>query len=292
MATHAPAEGDRTPAEGHRTHGEGHRMLRLALIGAAGRMGRSLVHAARDRSDITVQAGVVSPSSELAGRDLGEVAGVGELGVELSADLPAGLAACDVALDFSHPLASAANLAACCAVGRPLLIGTTGIRADVQHELERAAKHIALLVAPNTSLGITLLIELARQCACALPAHFDIEIIEAHHRHKRDAPSGTALALGNAVAEVRGVAIDPAGLVHRMAGGQARREGDIGFAVVRGGDLVGEHTVLFAGPGEQVTLGHRAADRGVFARGALDAAVWLARHPPGLYSMRDVLLKQ
>lgn len=275
------------------THaGEGHRALRLAIIGAAGRMGQSLVHAARARPEVTVQAAVVSPSSELAGRDLGEIAGVGALGVPLSTDLPLALAACDVALDFSHPRATAANLAACCAVGKPLLIGTTGLAADVQQELERAARHIPLLVAPNTSLGITLLIELARQCARALPGQFDIEIIEAHHRSKRDAPSGTALALGNAVAEARGVTVDPSVMLHRVAGGHARREGDIGFAVVRGGDLVGEHTVLFAGPGEEITLGHRATDRGVFARGALEAAVWLARHPPGRYTMRDFLLKQ
>lgn len=271
--------------------GEARRALRVALIGATGRMGQSLVRAARERADVTVHAGVVSPSSELAGSDLGEVAGIGRLGVQLSTDLPVALAACDVALDFSHPRATAANLAACCAVGKPLLIGTTGLGADLQHELERAARHIALLVAPNTSLGITLLIELARQCARVLPAHFDVEIIEAHHRHKRDAPSGTALALGHAVAESRGVTLDPAALLHR-AGGHARREGEIGFAVVRGGDLVGEHTVLFAGPGEELTLGHRVTDRGVFARGALDAAVWLAHHPPGCYTMRDFLLKQ
>jgi 4-hydroxy-tetrahydrodipicolinate reductase len=278
MTTHAP--------------GEGQRALRLAIIGAAGRMGRSLVQASFARSDVTVQAAVVSPASELTGRDMGEIAGVGALGIELTTDLPAALAGCDVALDFSLPRATAANLAACTAAGKPLLIGTTGLGADVQHELERAARHIALLVAPNTSLGVTLLIELARQCARALPEHFDIEIIEAHHRNKIDAPSGTALALGSAVAESRGVTLDPAVLLHRVAGGHARRQGDIGFAVVRGGDMVGEHTVLFAGSGEQVTLGHRATDRGVFARGALDAAVWLARHPPGRYTMRDVLLKQ
>ncbi len=273
------------------TPGEGHRALRLAIIGAAGRMGQSLVHAARGRSDVVIQAGVVSPVSELVGRDLGDMAGSSALGVEVSADLPAVLAGCDVALDFSHARAAAGNLAACVAAGKPLLLGTTGLGADVQPELERAARHIALLVAPNTSLGITLLVELARQCARVLPASFDIEIIEAHHRHKRDAPSGTALALGRAIAESRGIELDPAVLLHR-AGGHARREGEIGFAVVRGGDLVGEHTVLFAGSGEQVTLGHRATDRGVFARGALDAAVWLARHPPGRYAMRDVLLKQ
>jgi 4-hydroxy-tetrahydrodipicolinate reductase len=265
--------------------------LRIAVIGAAGRMGQSLVRAARARPDVQIAAGVVSPESPLAGRDLGELAGIGPSGVRVGTDLTAALAASDVALDFSHARAIPGTLAACCAAGKPLLIGTTGLGADVSHELERAARHIALLVAPNTSLGVTLLVELARQCARALPAHFDIEIIETHHRHKKDAPSGTALALGAAAAEGRGVALDPAALLHR-AGGQPRREGDIGFAVVRGGDVVGDHTVLFAGAGEQLTLGHRATDRAVFARGALEAAVWLARHPPGRYAMRDVLLRQ
>ncbi len=254
-------------------------------------MGQSLVRAARVRADVAIAAGVVSEDSAHAGRDIGEIAGVGALGVQAGTELSAALAVCDVALDFSHSRATPANLAACCAAGKPLLIGTTGLGSDTQHELERAARHIALLVAPNTSVGVTLLVELVRQCARALPALFDVEIIEAHHRHKKDAPSGTALALGQSVADARGAELDPAVLLHR-AGGHARKEGDIGFAVVRGGDIVGEHTVLFAGPGEQVTLGHRATDRGVFARGALDAAVWLARHPPGRYSMRDVLLKQ
>ncbi len=289
--TQEAAEGHRVSAEGHPGQATGHGALRLALIGAAGRMGQSLVRAACARADVVIAAGVVSPGSGYAGRDLGELAGIGALGVRFETDLPAALTACDVALDFSHPKAAAGILAACCAAGKPLLIGTTGLGAEVHDELERAARHIALLVAPNTSLGITLLFELARQCARVLPGAFDVEIVEAHHRHKKDAPSGTALALGHAVAESRGVALDPTVLLHR-AGGHARKEGEIGFAVVRGGDIVGEHTVLFAGPGEQVTLGHRATDRAVFARGALDAAVWLARHPPGRYSMRDVLLKQ
>lgn len=266
-------------------------MIRLAVIGATGRMGLALVRAARARPDLGITAGIAPPESAHAGRDLGELAGVERLGVSIGADLSAALAMCDVAVDFSRPVAAAANLAACCAAGKPLLIGTTGLPGDMHQELERAARHIALLVAPNTSLGVTLLVELARQCARALPAHFDVEIIEAHHRHKRDAPSGTAHALGAAVAEARGVALDPSVLQHRAAG-HVRREGEIGFAVVRGGDIVGEHTVLFAGPGEQLTLGHRATDRAVFARGALDAAVWLARRAPGRYEMRDVLLGQ
>lgn len=265
--------------------------LRVLIIGAAGRMGQALTRAAQERSDVRVAAGVESPGSAHVGRDIGEIAGVGALGVRIAGDLAGALADCDAALDFSHPSGTAANLAACVAAGKPLLIGTTGLTSDVHHELERAARHIPLLVSANTSVGVTLLIELARQCARALPLQFDVEILEAHHRHKKDAPSGTALALGQAVAEARGQQLDQVG-VRARAGGAPRQEGEIGFAVTRGGDIVGDHTVLFAGAGEQLVLTHRATDRAVFARGALDALVWLARRPSGRYSMRDLLSKQ
>jgi 4-hydroxy-tetrahydrodipicolinate reductase len=211
--------------------------------------------------------------------------------VPVAADMGNRLADCDVAIDFSQPSAAAAHVAACCAAGKPLLIGTTGLAGPMLQELDRAARHIPLLVAANTSLGITLLAELVRQCAQVLPGHFDIEILETHHRGKRDAPSGTALALGRAAAEARGQVLDQVGVFARTGGESARREGEIGFAVVRGGDVVGEHTVLFAGSGEQLILSHRATDRAVFARGALDAALWLAApgRAPGRYSMRDIL---
>ncbi len=300
--------------------------LRLLIIGAAGRMGQALTRAAHERSDVRVAAGVESPGSAHVGGDIGEVAGIGTLGVRIADDLSAALTDCDAALDFSHPSGTAANLAACVAAGKPLLIGTTGLTPQVHHDLERAARHIPLLVAANTSVCVALLTELARHCARALPLHFDVEILEAHHRHKKDAPSGTALTLGHAIAEARGQQLDQVGVRSRVAPGSpshasgsassasprpglgpgpgsgpasspgaspaARQEGEIGFAVIRGGDIVGDHTVLFAGPGEQLILTHRATDRSVFARGALDAAVWLARHPPGRYSMRDLLSKQ
>ncbi|MGB6451987.1 MAG: 4-hydroxy-tetrahydrodipicolinate reductase [Steroidobacteraceae bacterium] len=265
-------------------------MLRVLIIGAAGRMGRALVHAARERSDVQVVAGVESPGSAHVGQDIGEIAGVGVLGVTLGSDLSAALTDCDAAVDFSHPSATAANLAACVGAGKPLLIGTTGFPADVHHELERAARHIPLLVSANMSIAVTLLTEMARQCARALPLHFDVEIVEAHHRHKKDAPSGTALALGHAIAEARGQQLDQVAMPDRSGHGP-RREGEIGFAVVRGGDIVGDHTVIFAGAGEQLILTHRATDRAVFARGALDAAVWLARRPPGRYFIHDLLPK-
>lgn len=266
-------------------------MLRLAVIGAAGRMGRALVRAAAERPDLTIAAAIDAPgASQQAGRDVGELAGIGPLGVHLSSDLPAALARCDAAVDFSHPSATATSIAACVDAARPLLIGTTGWSSEIQPQIERAAERIALLVAANTSLGVTLLIELVRRCGESLPPEFDAEIFEAHHRHKRDAPSGTALALGRALAEARGHDFDAVAVRNRIGTGP-RREGEIGFAVLRAGDIVGEHSVVFAGAGEQLELTHRATDRAVFARGALAGAAWLANRPPGRYSMRDILVK-
>lgn len=265
-------------------------MLRVAIIGAAGRMGQALVRAASAREDLRVVAGIDAPGAQGAGRDLGELAGVGRLGAALTSDLAAGLAECDAVVDFSHASATKVNLAACVEAGKPLLIGTTGFAAEIEPALERAAQRIALLVAANTSLGVTLLTELTRRCAEGLPPDFDVEILEAHHRHKKDAPSGTALALGQAVAQGRCRDFEALAVRNRIGTGP-RQEGEIGFAVLRGGDIVGEHSVVFAGTGEQLVLSHRATDRTVFARGALEAVAWLARRPAGRYAMRDVLSK-
>jgi 4-hydroxy-tetrahydrodipicolinate reductase len=264
--------------------------MRVVIIGAGGRMGLALARAARELTDVRIAGAVTSDGSPHLGRDIGELAGIGALGVTLVSELAAALAECDVALDFSRASAMAANLATCTAAGKPLLIGTSGLAAAVQPELERAARHIALLVAPNTSLGITLLLELVQQCASVLPLEFDVEISEAHHRHKVDAPSGTAIAIGLAIAAARGQKFEEVAALTRR-GGASRREGEIGFAVVRAGDLVGEHRVLFAGAGEQLELTHRATDRAVFARNALKAARWLVGRAPGHYSMRDILFR-
>jgi 4-hydroxy-tetrahydrodipicolinate reductase len=247
-----------------------------------------LARAASEASDLSVVAAVASPTSSALGKDVGELAGLGATGVRVTSDLPAALSQADVAIDFSNAQATQSNLAACRAARKPLLIGTTGISPALEAAFEAAAKDIPLLVAPNTSLGVTLLIELVRQAASALPKHFDIEVIEAHHRMKRDAPSGTALALGKAAAEGRNQPFDGSpGTVHRD--GASRKAGEIGFAVVRAGDIVGEHAVLFAGIGESLTLSHRATDRAIFARGALQAAAWLESRPPGRYFMRDLV---
>jgi len=261
--------------------------LRVLLIGATGRMGQVLVRMAKERPSVRITGAVTHGGSVHLGRDVGELAGVGRMGVTVTADVAAALSECDCAIDFSQSPATASNLAACVAAGKPLLIGTTGLPAELKPEIERAARHIALLIAANTSLGVTLLLELVRQAAQTLPLSFDVEILEAHHRLKKDAPSGTALALGHAVAQARGQEFN-AVLAQERSG--PRREGDIGFAVMRAGDIVGDHTVVFAATGEQVILSHRATDRNVFARGALEAATWLAGRPPGHYFMRDIIL--
>jgi 4-hydroxy-tetrahydrodipicolinate reductase len=269
-----------------------HPPIRAAIIGVSGRMGRELVRAASGNPDLSVAAAVASSASAAIGRDAGELAGIEPLGVRVTNDLAAALSAVDVAIDFSDPRATQFNLTACRLARKPLLIGTTGHAADLGAAFDAAAIDIPLLVAPNTSVGVTLLIELVRQAARALPAHFDIEIVEAHHRMKRDAPSGTALALGKAAAEGRGQTFDRSAAIAQPGarlGGAPRHDGEIGYAVVRGGDIVGEHAVLFAGIGESLTLSHRATDRAIFARGALQAAAWLVSQPAGQYFMRDLV---
>lgn len=258
-------------------------MTRAVLIGAAGRMGRALMAACAE-ARVTVSGAIVRPGAAVTGH---EAAGP----VPLTCDLPAALAQADVAIDFSRPEAASGHLAACVAARRPLLLGTTGLPAALHTELAAAAQVIPLLVAPNTSLGVALLVQLTRIAARALPPDFDIEIIEAHHRHKRDAPSGTALSLGAAAASGRETghgracaAPPPPGTARVLP----RVPGEIGYAVVRGGNIAGEHTVLLAGEGEEVLLTHRATDRMIFARGAIRAALWLRQQAPGNYTMQDL----
>lgn len=260
---------------------------RVAIIGVAGRMGRAIVRAALESGEVEIAAGIASAASESLGKDVGELAGTAPLGVVVGSDLRA-LGACDVVIDFSNASATAGNVAACRAARKPVVIGTTGFSSAAEVAIEEAARHVPVLAAANTSLGVTLLIELVRAAAKSLPVDFDIEISEAHHRNKRDAPSGTALALGRAAAQGRAQDLAKVGVFART-GESPRQTGDIGFAVTRGGDIVGEHSVTFAGIGEQLVLGHRATDRAIFARGALKAAAWLSAQVPGRYAMRDVV---
>lgn len=289
------------------------RPLNTVIIGAGGRMGRALIRAAAEiPNELRVCGAVASTASKSLGQDAGDLAGIGRLDVRVTDDLAAALARAEIVIDFSQPHATRSNLTVCRAARKPMLIGTTGFPSELTPLFDEAATEIPLLVAPNTSVGVTLLLELTRIAAKALPVDFDIEIVEAHHRMKKDAPSGTALALGKAAAEGRGTvevggAGSPGGIASEshvasvgVGGGSEsasatasrageRRQGDIGYAVIRGGDIVGDHTVLFAGTGEQITLGHRVTDRAIFARGAVRAALWLAVQPAGRYIMRDFL---
>jgi 4-hydroxy-tetrahydrodipicolinate reductase len=264
-------------------------MIRAVLVGATGRMGQAIIRCANDIPSIAITGAVGSRASSHLRRDVGELAGAQPLGVLVTNDLRDVIGQADVVIDFSKAGATEEHLAACRHAKKPLLLGTTGQGPASKQAFELAGREIALLVAPNTSLGVTLLLELAHAAAAALPVDFDVEIIESHHRSKPDAPSGTALAIGHAVAHARAQELENVAVVNRSRD-TTRRLGDIGFAVVRGGDLVGEHTVLFAGPGEQIMLTHRATDRAIFARGALKAAAWLAAQPAGVYSMRDIFL--
>ena len=267
---------------------------KILLVGASGRMGLAITRAAAESRQSRIVAAVDRPDDgsgpPVQGRDLGTLAGLAPLGVAVGADIDAALAgaageAPDVMIDFSSPSATAAHLAACARARVAALVGTTGLGADVEVAAQSAAARVPVLVAANTSVGVTVLTELVRAAARALPAEFDIEILDAHHRAKVDAPSGTALALGRAAADGRGVDHDAARLPIDRHG--ARPEGGIGYSVVRAGDIVGEHQAVFAAPGERVVLGHIVTDRAVFARGALRAADWLAIQSPGRYSMVD-----
>jgi 4-hydroxy-tetrahydrodipicolinate reductase len=271
----------------------------LIVFGITGRMGQSLIEALREGSSFHLQGAIASSASARLGQEC--AAAGAPTGVKISADAGAEAAAAllaaaakdgAVALDFSQGGAVAAHAQACAAAGIPLLVGATGYDAAAHDELTRAALKIAVLIAPNTSLGVAVLNQLAAEAARALGESFDADIFEAHHRSKRDAPSGTALRLGETVAHARGRSLDEVAVYARYGKDTARSHGSIGFSVVRAGDIVGEHTVIFAGAGECLELTHRVTDRMTFARGALRAAAWLQGRPPGLYDMQDVLKLQ
>jgi 4-hydroxy-tetrahydrodipicolinate reductase len=262
--------------------------LRLAVLGASGRMGRTLLRAAVEAEDFELAGAGASPRSAVLGRDAGEVAGLGALGVPLGADPAMVIAGADVAIDFSLPGATRDNLHACRVQQRALVLGTTGLAAGLETELAAAARELPLLVAPNTSLAVALLMRFVSEASVALPG-FDLEIAERHHRGKLDAPSGTALALARVAALARGLDPDAALRTDRTSRSGPREQGSIGIGSLRAGSIVGEHEALFAGEFERLELTHRALDRMAFARGALAAARWLAGRPPGLYVMDNVL---
>jgi 4-hydroxy-tetrahydrodipicolinate reductase len=263
--------------------------MRIAVLGAAGRMGQALTRALAETTGCEVAGGLETKGSPALGRDLGEVAGLEPLGVPITDDALSLFAGIDGVLDFTLPKATV-EFAALAAQARIVhVIGTTGFSDDDLAKLDAAARHATIVKAGNMSMGVNLMAALTARVAETLGPEFDIEILEMHHRHKRDAPSGTSLMLGAAAAKGRSVALAEKSVRTRDGDTGPRREGDIGFAALRGGDVVGEHRVIFAGPGERIELAHIASDRGIFARGAVRAALWARGKPPGLYSMADVL---
>jgi 4-hydroxy-tetrahydrodipicolinate reductase len=264
-------------------------MTRIAITGAAGRMGRNLIQACHETEGVELTAALEHPGSPLLGSDAGELAGIGSTGVRLGADLEAVLDEFDVLIDFTRPEPTLANLAVCRRAGRRMVIGTTGFSTAQKAQITDAGRDIALVFAPNMSIGVNLCLKLLDMAARVLGDTVDIEVIEAHHRHKVDAPSGTALRMGEVVAAALGRELKDCAVYGREGHTGERMRKTIGFETIRAGDIVGNHTVMFAGSGEIVEITHKATSRMTFAAGAMRAAGWLQSRPAGLFDMQDVL---
>jgi 4-hydroxy-tetrahydrodipicolinate reductase len=266
--------------------------LRLCIAGASGRMGQALIEAALAEPDLALAAALDVAASPMLGRDAGERFGHAT-GITISADIPASVAGADVLIDFTRPEGTLAHVGACARAGVAAVVGTTGLSVDQKRALAEFAKAIPIVFAPNMSVGITVLTRLVEQAAKLLGVGYDVEVLEMHHRHKIDAPSGTALLLGDAAAKALGRDLKTDGVFARDGVTGERKPGTIGFASLRGGDVVGEHSVIFAGPGERIELTHKAGSRLNFAQGALRAARVVAAKrvagAKGLFDMQDVL---
>ena len=264
-------------------------MKRVAIVGAAGRMGRNLVTACHEHPDLTVSVATERAGSSLVGADVGELAGVGNIGVAIVDDLSAVTDQFDVLIDFTSIEATLGHLEICRAAGRSVVIGTTGFSNEQKQQIEVAAKDVPVVFAPNMSVGVNLCLKLLDIAARVMGDEVDIEVIEAHHRHKVDAPSGTALRMGEVVADALGRNLDECAVYGREGQTGERDRKTIGFETIRAGDIVGEHTVMFADIGERVEITHKASSRMTFANGAARAAAWLSDKQSGLFDMQDVL---
>jgi len=263
--------------------------VRVAINGAAGRMGRQLVRAVSEHEGLVLGAAFEHAQSDALGSDAGVLAGIDSQGVTISHDPASAASAFDVLIDFTRPDSTLAALKACRENGKRMVIGTTGLSDAGRQAVKEAAREIPVVLAPNMSVGVNLMLKLLETAALVLGDTVDIEVIEAHHRHKVDAPSGTALAMGEAVAKPLGRSLEECAIYGREGHTGERDRSTIGFSTIRGGDIVGEHTVMFAAEGERVEITHKASDRGIFARGAVRAAAWLANRDAGFYTMSDVL---
>lgn len=264
-------------------------MIKIAIAGAAGRMGRQLIQAVYAASGVTLGAALERSGSSLIGADAGELAGVGPLGVTVQESLDAIGSDFDILIDFTVPAATLTHLAYCRQHGKHMVIGTTGFDADGKQAIADASANIGIVFASNFSVGVNLVFKLLEKAAQVMGEYTDIEIIEAHHRHKIDAPSGTALSMGEVIADTLGRDLSQCAVYSREGITGERSRDSIGFATVRAGDIVGEHTVMFADIGERVEISHKASSRMTFANGAVRAANWLHNQPAGLYDMKDVL---
>lgn len=264
-------------------------MIRVAVIGAAGRMGKTNIEAIVQGEGVELGAAIVEPGSSLIGVDAGELAGVGKLGVSVVGSLADAKDDFDVLIDFTSPATTLQNLAFCAENGKQMVIGTTGLAEEERAELNSYGDKMSLVFASNMSVGVNLCFKLLNMAAQALGDDYDVEIIEAHHRHKVDSPSGTALSMGEAVADGLGRDLRQCAIYGREGQVGARPQKEIGFATVRAGDVVGDHTVLFGTEGERVEITHKASSRMTFAKGAVRATRWLNGKENGVYSMQDVL---
>ena len=263
--------------------------MKIGIIGCAGRMGRMLAMEVLSTDDCELGGGTEISTSPAIGQDLGVLVGKDAAGIVVSGDMDALFAACDAVIDFTTPEMAVRSSALAAEHGVPVIIGTTGLAGTHLDAIAKSGERVAIVQAANMSVGINLLLGLAEQVAGLLGRDYDIEIVEMHHRHKVDAPSGTALAIGQAAADGRKVPLES--ISQRVRDGHTgpRRAGDIGFATLRGGDVVGDHTLMFAAEGERIEISHKASARTIYARGAVRAALWTQGKEPGHYSMRDVL---
>jgi 4-hydroxy-tetrahydrodipicolinate reductase len=262
--------------------------IKIAIAGSSGRMGRILLENVFQSDDLVLHAALEHDSSALLGKDAGEIFGMA-CGVKVSADVEAALQGADVLIDFTRPEGTLHHLDICRKLGVNMVIGTTGFNAQQKARLGAAAQQIGIVFAPNMSVGVNLVFKLLETASRVLAQGYDIEIIEAHHRHKVDAPSGTALGMGEVIAKTLGRDLEKCAIYGREGVTGERDPSTIGFATVRGGDIVGDHTVMFAGTGERIEITHKASSRATFALGALRAARFLKEHPAGMYDMQYVL---
>jgi len=264
-------------------------LIHAVVTGASGRMGRRLVVVMQEYAEFKLVGAVTHTTHPELGRDAGEMAGVGRLAVRLAPDLASSVSQADVVIDFSVAAASLDYLRQVHTSGKAMVIGTTGFTPSQRQEIAQLSQHVPCFLAPNMSVGVQVMLQLLRQATTLLGPDYDVEIIEAHHRMKSDAPSGTALRMGEIVSEARGMSLEHTAVYGRQGMVGRRSDTEVGIQAIRAGDIVGEHTVLFGGIGERLELVHRTQNRDTFVHGALRAAQWVIRQPPGLYGMEDLL---